>query len=513
MAGPDGSGYRRDTDSGQSVIIRVIVVVRNAFRLAVLLLAAALAGTVAAPASAADRCARSAALDVGANGGALFSTVSPFEHFGSNRTQVFPHTCTLRQLTGTASPTVATRTSGADFSTPYISATRRRGELYVYGYRRNPATEGGFVAKVDPRTLEQEWRTPILDPEPADGWTYPGVMAVHGNGYLYAVYASVMVKLDPETGRTLARRELPEDPDGTGAAYNGLVILPDGRIVTKKIERGPCSTPPGATASAAAIGGLFCSAANGLPSKLVVLSPRNLRILSRTTPPEPITGRITAGRTDGTDYVYGAGSDSLFRFRYRRGDLRFDRGWGKVTYRTGAQEPGTGPGMLGRFAVVQTNFVSSDEPMTVTAVDTRDSSHVFRIRPFAHQDGSWIVSKAALDSANSTIVTHDTAAGKMAAIHLSPKRGLRVRWRRDLTSLAFSALVGPPRSRQIVIPDASNGGDQVVWLDEDDGTERARSETLAPLPAPGNIVTPGFGGRFYYTSQGGTLWELRPEAP
>jgi hypothetical protein len=36
---------------------------------------------------------------------------------------------------------------------------------------------------------------------------------------------------------------------------------------------------------------------------------------------------------------------------------------------------------------------------------------------------------------------------------------------------------------------------------------------LAPGPAPGNIVTPGFGGRFYYTSGGGKLWELRPEAP
>ena len=31
--------------------------------------------------------------------------------------------------------------------------------------------------------------------------------------------------------------------------------------------------------------------------------------------------------------------------------------------------------------------------------------------------------------------------------------------------------------------------------------------------APGNIVTPGFDGRYYYVSSEGKLWELRPSAP
>ena len=69
------------------------------------------------------------------------------------------------------------------------------------------------------------------------------MMAAHGNGFLYAVYGNVLVKLDPATGRRAARRELPEDPALTGAAYNGLIVLPDGNIVAKKIERGPCATP------------------------------------------------------------------------------------------------------------------------------------------------------------------------------------------------------------------------------------------------------------------------------
>ena len=30
------------------------------------------------------------------------------------------------------------------------------------------------------------------------------------------------------------------------------------------------------------------------------------------------------------------------------------------------------------------------------------------------------------------------------------------------------------------------------------------------IGAPGNIVMPGFGGRFYYLGSGGELWSLRP---
>ena len=209
-----------------------------------------------------------------------------------------------------------------------------------------------------------------------------------------------------------------------------------------------------------AFAGLNCAAANALPSQLVVVEPRRLRVLSKTTAPEPVTGRITFGHSDGRDYVYAAGRDSLFRFRYRRRSLVLDRGWGPVRYRRGDQRPGTGPGLLGGFLVVQTNFLPSTAPLTVTAVSVHDSRRVFRITPFAHESprGSWIVSKPALDAATGTIVTHDTSAGRMAALHLDPRRGLSVTWRRALTSLDFAALVGSPRHRQIVIPDFARAG-------------------------------------------------------
>jgi hypothetical protein len=441
-----------------------------------------------------------AALAPGPSDGAYYRTVAPFEHFTSARTQVFPHACGLRGP-------IRAREAPGDYRTPYIAVTRNRDQLFLYGYRPSAATQGGWVASVDPRTLRERWRTRILDRSPPNGWSYPGVLAVHGNGFLYAVYGNVLVKLDPRSGAALARRELPEDPRLTGAAYNGFVILPDGRLVTKRIERGPCPSaqaPLGEPATLGAIGGLTCAAANALPTPIVVVDPRRLRVISKVTPPEPVTGRVTYSR----GYLYAAGKDTLFRFAYRRGRLKLDRGWGPVTYRTGAQRPGTGPGVIGHFLVVQTNFLPSTDPLTVTAVDTRDSGRVFRLRPFGASESSWIVSKPALDAANDTIVTHDTNAGQMAALRLDPRRGLRVRWRRKLTSLDFSALVGPAERRQIVIPDLTARGDTVAVLDERSGRLLARSRPLADAGAPGNIVTPGFRGRFYYLSGSGRLWEL-----
>ncbi len=85
-----------------------------------------------------------------------------------------------------------------------------------------------------------------------------------------------------------------------------------------------------------------------------------------------------------------------------------------------------------------------------------------------------------------------------------------MRWRRPLTALAFSALVGPARGRQIVVPDLGPGGERVVWLDERTGREQAATRVLDAQPAPGNIVVPGFGGRFWYGSNAGRLFALRP---
>ena len=462
---------------------------RAAVCLALLVATALAAGAGAAPAAAAP----CGTLRPGPSDGPYYRTVAPFEHDNSARTQVFPATCPV------TSAYVSARQAQTDFTTPYIAVTRNRDQLYVYGYGADAATQGGYVAGVDPRTLRQRWRTQIPDPSPPGQWSYPGVMLAHGNGFLYAVYGNILVKLDPDTGAVVHRRVLPEDPGGTGAAYNGMIVLPDGNLALKKIERGPC------TSTASPLSGLQCALANQLPSLLVIVEPDRLHVTDEQDLGQTVLGRITYGG----GHIYLAGQSTLSRYRYAHGRVRLDRLWGPVTYRTGAQTPGTGTGLLGDWVVVQTNFLPSGAPLTVTAVSTKDDHRVFRTEPFPGQSMSWIVSKAALDVANRTVVTHDTDAGQMAALRLDPRHGFRTRWRRPLSSLDFSALIGDPAHRQIVIADRRDTGESVVWLDERNGREVARSPTLSDVPAPGNIVTPGFDRRFFYVSARGALWELR----
>ena len=458
--------------------------------------------------STSDPCVRSRDLRVGPTGAAYFSTVSPFEHFGSERRLLFPSACTLAEIAGPGRIHIAARKAPDSYAKPYIPVTRGRDELYVYGFGADPQTQGGFVARVDPVTLRQRWRTQITVPPPG-AWSYPGVLVAHGNGFLYAVYGNVLVKLDPATGRTLARRVLPENPDGTGAAYNGMVVLPDGRIVAKGIERGPCKR-------SGTFAGLKCSSRNQLPTPVVVVDPARLKILSEVTPAQPITGRITSGRVGRTEYLYFAQHSTLVRYRYshKGGALRLDKGWGPVTYRTGQQTAGTAPGLLGRWLVVQTNFLPSRAPMTVTAVSVNNSRRKFQIRPFAaaslRTGHSFEVSKAALDSATDTIYTSDSAVGQLVALKFNPKHGFSVKWRKKIESFEFVALVGPAAHRQLVFTDYYKGGDHVVWIDGATGRVLARSRVLANAPAPGNIVMPGFNGRFYYLGNGGQLWELHP---
>jgi hypothetical protein len=456
-----------------------------------------------------DPCARSRDLHVGPTRSAFFSTVSPFEHFDSARSILFPYACTLAEIAGPGGVRIVVRKAPDSYAKPYIPVTRGRDQLYVYGFGDDPQTQGAFVTSVDPVTLRQRWRTQITVPPPGV-WSYPGVLLAHGNGFLYADYGNVLVKLDPANGRVLARRVLPENPNGYGAAYNGMVVLPDGRIVAKGIERGPCKKP-------GTLAGLICASKNQLPTPVVVVDPAGLKILSEITPQQPVTGRITAGRVRYTEYLYFAQGSTLVRYRYshQRGTLHLDRRWGPVTYRTGQQKAGTAPGLLGRWLVVQTNFLPSHTPMTVTAVSVDNSRRKFQIRPFAaatrRTGHSFEVSKAALDAATDTVYTEDSAVRQLVALKFNPKHGFSVKWRdKNIYSAEFVALVGPAAHRQLVFTDYYKGGDHVVWIDGATGRVLARSRVLAHQPAPGNIVMPGFNGRFYYLGNGGQLWQLHP---
>lgn len=490
-----------------------------------------------------DPCPRSAALVTGPVAGPLYRSMAAFEHHDIERSNLFADACALQEMPGGDAPVIVDRIAPDNYATPFNAQTRERGELLLHGFgAKTSAPYGGYVAMLDAETLEQRWRTPLYDEEPASQWSWPGMVTAHGNGYLYAVYGNHFYKLDPADGAILAERVLPENP--AGAVYNGFDVLPDGRLATKNMESPPLC--PVSLASSLLpynqlgqlqallvgvelFGGLACHLLlNTLPSTMLVLDPERLDVVAELLLPEPVNGRITVREHDGGTYLYIAGKTTLYRYLYRDGALKLDDSWGPVTYAEPTQGPAAAASFLGDWVILQnTGYARSG---SLIAINIHDASKQWRIEPFELVAGvpvgpSFVLSKPSVDGDNSVVAALDTFAAQLVAVKFNPDSGFQVLWRRPSLSIAYSALVGPPGQRQIVIPDqlqlgpvtgdaASGAGqDRVLWIDLLSGATVASSGPLSLLPAPGNIVTPGFRGRYYYPGFDGLLHELSLAPP
>lgn len=270
------------------------------------------------------------------------------------------------------------------------------------------------------------------------------------------------------------------------------------------------------------LGGLFCHVLlNDRPSTLTVLDPERLDVVAQSVMPEPVTGRISTETHDGHSYLYVAGATTLYRYEYDGAGVVLDPAWGPVTYVQAGQGPAAGPGFLRGYVVLHVNGLA--RPGSLVAVDVRDSRRQHRIDPFgpvglpSPTGPSFVISKPAVDEANGLVVAIDSFAGQVGAVDFDPERGFAERWARAILSLDFPALVGPPDDREVVmtdyLPQGAARGDRVIWLDARTGALRAQSEVVGSALAPGNIVTPGFDGRFYYLGGAGELAELSPGGP
>lgn len=492
---------------------------------------------------AADPCPRSASLETGPSTGPLYHSVAPFEHHDIERSNLCRAACSLREMAAGQPIRIGERVAPDNYATPFNAQTRERGELLLHGFgSKADAPYGGYVAMLDAETLELRWRTPLYDPVPANQWSWPGMVSAHGNGYLYAVYGNRFYKLDPADGRILAERILPENP--AGAVYNGFDVLPDGRLVTKNMES-PETCPVGTVnalipynllgslqpllAGVQLFGGLACHLLlNQRPSTLVVLEPSSLDVVASLQLPEPMAGRVTVRAAGEEVHIYIPGATTLYRYGYRDGEVTLDESWGPVPYAEPGQGPAAAASFLGDWVILQnTGYLRAG---SLFAVDTRDASRQWRAEPFELVPGlplgpSFVLSKPSVDEDHQVVVALDTLALQLAAVHFDPEQGFEPLWRRPTLSIAYSALVGSPDQREIVIPDQLQLGpltgdpadglarDRVLWLDLLTGEEIASSGPLSLLPAPGNIVTPGFRGRYYYPGFDGLLHELSLESP
>ncbi len=442
--------------------------------------------------------------------GPWYPTVAPSEHGNdSRRTHTYAAACS----TVSAAQPGFELARATDLPGLYNMVTRKPGEVFALGgsFGRIDETNGPYVVRVDSRTLQTLWRTRLPVITAAD-WNYPGAMAVHANGDLYAIYGHHLARLDADSGEVKVHVVLPVNQSASDVAYNGFSLLSDGRIVAKSIHRLPGCAAPDFKAF------LSCETRGVAASTIVLIDPQTLKVEQTLIAPEHIRFRVTVARLDGTEYVYMPGEERIRRYRYADGHLQPDNNW-SAAYRQQGQMPGTAVAALGDWIVIQTNGIPATAPLSIVAISQRDAVKQFRIEPFRDSPvaGSFIPSLPTVDEDNRRVYTFDGFAGEVAALDFSEMNGFTTAWKARQRSFAFSALVGPPAARVLVSTDLdaflprmvfehlspalrsrvmqlnlAPPKEAVVWREAASGHELARSGAVAAVA--GSVPTPGHYG-------------------
>ena len=470
------------------------------------------------PTAASSDCALTPRVD-----GPWYSSITAFEHFDSGRSHTFRCATFGGAMQGRNTVT-ATPLDGL-YQTPYNLVTRASGELFVYGggYGDYPDTPGSFVAKLDGSTLTQTWRTQLFNaPANPQAWNYPGVVGVHQNGFVYAVYRTTLAKLDPKSGAVVATTALPFPPPPTGSEndtnYNGFNGFSDGRIVAKTVNRQVGCTKQGFSAF------MDCPDATSVPpSQVAVVDPDSMQVLSRVTAAEHIGGRLTTTYYGGRDLLYLPGSTQMFRYVWDGKALTLDDKWGPVDYLQPGQTTATAAAVCGNWVVMQTNSLLSPTPLSVVAMRQSDAKTV-SFQPFAGQgepnEQSFLPAMLTCDPANSRVYVMDGGYGLIAGYALDQSTGVMTQlWQQRQRTLNFSTLVGPADARVLMASDIKGTykdlgtytEEAVVWRNAATGEELARSNYL-PKMAQGALITPGPASATFYLGLAGTIQRLEVTA-
>mgnify|MGYP006269339283 CR=1 FL=1 len=436
---------------------------------------------------------------------------APFEHSDSRRESVFAGAAGAEAWRGRALDVVE-----ADVRLPgaYTLVVDAQGDVYVLeGVAPADGIAGAGVTKLDGRTLEVIWRAAI-EPE-RRAWTYPGALALHGNGDLYVVTGLTAARIDRMSGEVLARRRLPDGGHPEDAAYNGLLLMDDGRILAKSFYRVPGCESDGFHAF------LDCGSATELGSELALLEPVDLERVWSGAAPERIGGRITGVMRGGHERVYMPGAEGLHRWIYADDQLRPDPDWAVQDYTSGGERPGAAAAVFGDWVVIQTNARYTRAPYRIVALHQDDPSRRFDSQPFIDISPreSFIPSKPTADWANRRVYVVD-AFGGTAALDFDPQSGFSTAWRAPSRSFNFTTLLGPAADRLLAQSRLEPGGadiarmryagDRIVLRDARTGEEIARSTRFPP--GPGLTQLPGPGAVLYYVSISGELHRLSPGA-
>ena len=203
--------------------------------------------------------------------------------------------------------------------------------------------------------------------------------------------------------------------------------------------------------------------------------------------------------------------------------LSIDDSWHMTPIQKG-QTTADAPSLVGDWVVLQTNgFGSKVKASSIAAAHVNDASKMHVIFPFGQLKSgemSWAPPKPCADAENSMIYSADMGVGKIAGIKLDQTTGeLKTVFVLDQMSTTFQPMIGPKHKRVLVLTNMkkndpeepamvaftkANYTEQVTWHDAATGRKLAESDFFESLTV-NCLVTPGYGGRFYYPTRKGFI--------
>lgn len=375
---------------------------------------------------------------------------------------------------------------------------REPGELYLLSSAMLGEQPGpGRVDRVDPLSLEVLASSPDL---PSGGHVWCGAVVVHANGDLYVVNGRFLHRLDAAC-QVVAACELPVD-----GPYNGLLVMPDGNLVTKNLTLGDTA------------------------GSVSVVDPQDLKVLSTLELPEASMGRIAADIGEDETFCYLPGTEYLYRLRYSGGTLSLDEDW-QPYYR----DEEDGQGLAWDLTIADGNVWLHDNgdtpvvraihamhpvgsglaqapsakdgasfgPQGVMRFAIEDDCDRDALAPIPHNHG-WVIAPPLYLPVDRILVTFDTGNGVVLALQWKGDGLYDKLWSKPLFNWMQPMVF--PDTGELVVNDFGRstfepGNDAVVVLDLATGEEKGRVATGAPLPN-GMFFTPGWERDLYYCTAG-----------
>jgi hypothetical protein len=389
----------------------------------------------------------------------------PSEDGAPNRLQSLPHTIGLDIRAGEKLQVVK-----RDLIAATMIVLRGRGEVYLLRHTlfrkfiSLPTT--AKVERLDPESLAVISSSQEL----AGGPFWPGGLAAHANGSLYVVYGNWCHRLDADC-TLLCSRRLPQP-----RPYNSFLILPDGTLVMKDFDR-----------------------TGRHLSHLILLEPEKLQLVcNEIEMPEPCLARLSA---DG-NIIYAVGDRSIFRYHWQslKAKLEIDDSW-RIPYLINEMQTHGWDVVLdgvnawfmdnGRHTYKRHMLGQGVSPMPchLIRVSIRDQSD-YDIEEICGLSHGTITNPPLFAPERNIAVIYDSGNAVLAAQRFVAPGRYQPLWRKDNFACA-SHMIYYPCTGELVINDFHRlYGDDIVVLDIDTGSEKARMRIGGPFqsvlfPAPG----------------------------